>query len=153
MRITLSIVAVFGLLVWTPGSALAKQKAAKTEAEPPPAATPLNACGCYRDAQDQCHCNKGKKLKCECENDCEPAGCEQQRQKQQGKRRRGCAEEDSSRTTRRARGGQGSPGQEGQGEGCRRSQEEGRRRRRPVEVVAIVAAIYVGEIRAAADAG
>jgi len=32
MRITLSIVAVFGLLVWTPGSALAKQKAAKTEA-------------------------------------------------------------------------------------------------------------------------
>ena len=62
MRITLSIVAVFGLLVWTPASALAKPKAAKAEAEPPPAATPLNACGCYRDAQDQCHCNKGKKL-------------------------------------------------------------------------------------------
>ena len=55
------------------------------EAEPPPAATPLNECGCYRDAQDQCHCNKGKKLKCACEGDCEPAGCEEQRRKQQEK--------------------------------------------------------------------
>ena len=85
MRITLSIVAVFSLLSWAPGSALAKQKASKVEAEPPPPATPLNECGCYRDAQDQCHCNKGKTLKCECENDCEPAGCEEQRRKKQEK--------------------------------------------------------------------
>ena len=83
MRIILSIIAVFGLLVWVPGSALAKAKATKAEAEPPPAATPLNECGCYRDAQEQCHCNKGKKLKCDCEGDCEPAGCEEQRRKQQ----------------------------------------------------------------------
>jgi len=83
MRITLSIVAVFSLLVCAPGLGFAKQKAAKAEAEPPPAATPLNDCGCYRDAQDQCHCNKGKKLKCDCEGDCEPAGCEEQRRKKQ----------------------------------------------------------------------
>jgi hypothetical protein len=85
MRIMLSIIAVFGLLVWTPSAVLAKPKAAKAEAEPPPAATPLNECGCYRDAQEQCHCNKGKKLKCACEGDCEPAGCEEQRRKQQEK--------------------------------------------------------------------
>ena len=83
MRMTLSIVAVLGLLVAAPCAGLAKDKAAKVEAEPPPAATPLHACGCYRDAQDQCHCNKGKKLKCECENDCEPAGCEEWRAKKQ----------------------------------------------------------------------
>jgi len=76
MRITPSIIAVFSLLVWAPSLGFAKEKAAKAEAEPPPAATPLNECGCYRDAKDQCHCNKGKKLKCECEGDCEPAGCE-----------------------------------------------------------------------------
>jgi hypothetical protein len=85
MRITLSVVAVFSLLSWAPGAALAKQKPSKVEAEPPPPATPLNECGCYRDAQDQCHCNKGKTLKCECENDCEPAGCEEQRRKKQEK--------------------------------------------------------------------
>jgi hypothetical protein len=83
MRITLSIVAVFSLLVWAPGSGVAKEKAAKVEAEPPPAAEPPNECGCYRDAQGQCHCTKGKKLKCECEGDCEPAGCEEQRRKKQ----------------------------------------------------------------------
>jgi hypothetical protein len=83
MRMTLSIVAVLGFLVAAPYTGFAKDKAAKVEAEPPPAATPLNACGCYRDAQDQCHCNKGKKLKCECENDCEPAGCEEWKAKKQ----------------------------------------------------------------------
>ena len=135
MRITISIIAVFGLLVWVPGSALAKQKAAKAEAEPPPAATPLNDCGCYRDAQDQCHCNKGKKLKCACEGDCEPAGCEEQRRKQQETRRRGCVEEDPAERQEEAGRGQGGPGEEGQGEGRRSSQEEVRRWRKPLEVM------------------
>jgi hypothetical protein len=82
MRRTLSAIAMFSFLVCTPGLALAKSKAAEVEAEPPPPATPLNECGCYRDAQDQCHCNKAKKLKCNCENDCMPAACEAQRAKQ-----------------------------------------------------------------------
>jgi hypothetical protein len=82
MRI-FSTVAILSLLVCAPSSGFAKDKAAKVEAEPPPAATPLNECGCYRDKDDQCHCNKAKKLKCECENDCEPAGCEQWRAKKQ----------------------------------------------------------------------
>jgi hypothetical protein len=85
MRMTLSAIAMFSFLVSTPGSVLAKSKAADVEADPPPAATPLNECGCYRDAQDQCHCNKTKKLKCDCDNDCMPAACEAQRAKQQEK--------------------------------------------------------------------
>ncbi len=85
MRMTLSAIAMFLLLVGVPGLAEAKPKAPAVEAEPPPAATPLNPCGCYRDAQDQCHCNKTRKLKCECENDCEPAGCEEYRAKKQEK--------------------------------------------------------------------
>jgi hypothetical protein len=89
MRLLLSMISVFGLVTFVSPSTEAKAKKgdSQVEAEPPPAATPLNACGCYRDAQDMCHCNKVSKakLKCECENDCEPAGCEQQRQKQQEK--------------------------------------------------------------------
>lgn len=85
MRITLLAIAMFSLLASAPGSALAKSKGSEVEADPPPAATPLNECGCYRDAQDQCHCNKTKKLKCDCDNDCMPAACEAQRAKQQEK--------------------------------------------------------------------
>ena len=48
------------------------------------AATANNACGCYRDKDDKCHCIKVSKakLKCECENDCEPPECVAKRQHQ-----------------------------------------------------------------------
>ena len=48
----------------------------------PSAATENNACGCYRDKDDKCHCIKVSKakLKCQCENDCEPPECAAKRQ-------------------------------------------------------------------------
>jgi len=113
MRITLSIVAVFGLLVGAPGLAVAKDKAAKVEAEPPPAATPLNPCGCYRDAQDQCHCNKTKKLKCECENDAAAAlkRIQQNDKKKQAEARAAQAKKDKEKAAeakkKAAEGGEG----------------------------------------------
>ena len=40
---------------------------------------PTNACGCYGDS-NSCFCEK--KAKCGCPGECEPKGCEEQRQKQ-----------------------------------------------------------------------
>ncbi len=82
MRLLLSVIPVFGLVALVSPSVHAKDKSPAVESEPPPPATELNACGCYRDAQDQCHCNKvpKAKLKCQCENDCEPPECVTKRQ-------------------------------------------------------------------------
>jgi hypothetical protein len=89
MRLLLSMISVFGLVTFVSPSTEAKAKKgdSQVEAEPPPAATPLNACGCYRDAQDMCHCNKVSKakLKCECENDCEPPECTAKRKQNEEK--------------------------------------------------------------------
>jgi hypothetical protein len=43
------------------------------------AATP-NKCGCYKDTAGTCFC--AKKAKCGCPGDCEPKGCEDQRDKE-----------------------------------------------------------------------
>jgi hypothetical protein len=89
MRLLLSVISVFSLVTFASPSTEAKPKKgdSQVEAEPPPAATPLNACGCYRDAQDQCHCNKVSKakLKCACENDCEPPECTAKRKQDEEK--------------------------------------------------------------------
>jgi hypothetical protein len=45
----------------------------------------VNACGCYRAGDGNCICTKVKKAKCACPGDCEPVGCEAQRQKQANK--------------------------------------------------------------------
>jgi hypothetical protein len=82
MRLLLSMISVFGLVTFFAPTTFAKAKGGQVEAEPPPAATEKNACGCYRDAQDQCHCEKVSKakLKCTCEGDCEPPECQAKRQ-------------------------------------------------------------------------
>jgi hypothetical protein len=49
------------------------------------AAEAINACGCYRGGDGNCICTKTKKLTCACAGDCEPVGCEAQRQKQANK--------------------------------------------------------------------
>ena len=43
---------------------------------------PLNACGCYGEAN---HCTCTKKAKCGCPGECEPKGCEEARQKEMQK--------------------------------------------------------------------
>lgn len=43
------------------------------------AAPPRNDCGCYKDGAT-CYCDK--KAKCGCPGDCEPKGCEEQRDKE-----------------------------------------------------------------------
>jgi hypothetical protein len=48
------------------------------------AAAEVNACGCYRGDDGNCVCTT-KKGKCACPGDCEPIGCEAQRQKQADK--------------------------------------------------------------------
>jgi hypothetical protein len=45
----------------------------------------LNACGCYRGTDGNCVCTKTKTKKCACAGDCEPVGCEAQREKQANK--------------------------------------------------------------------
>jgi hypothetical protein len=53
-------------------------------AEPSSSAGPAqNACGCYEGAAGACIC--AKKNKCGCPGECEPAGCEEKRQKQLAK--------------------------------------------------------------------
>ena len=49
------------------------------------AAEEMNACGCYRGSDGNCVCTKTRKPKCACAGDCEPIGCEAQRQKQADK--------------------------------------------------------------------
>ena len=82
MRLLLSMISVFGLVTLGAPHAFAKGKGPKVEAEPPPPAGEVNACGCYKDAQDQCHCQRVSKakLKCTCEGDCEPPECTAKRQ-------------------------------------------------------------------------
>jgi hypothetical protein len=84
MRLLLSIISVFGLVTLFSPPTEAKSKKADTqvEAAPAEAATENNACGCYRDKDDKCHCIKMSKakLKCQCENDCEPPECAAKRQ-------------------------------------------------------------------------
>ena len=58
-------------------------KKAKAGAEKPSDAPPgvtLNACGCYAKGNG-CVCTN-KKAKCECPGDCEPAGCDEKRNKE-----------------------------------------------------------------------
>jgi pyruvate/2-oxoglutarate dehydrogenase complex dihydrolipoamide acyltransferase (E2) component len=43
------------------------------------AAPAHNKCGCYKDTAGTCFCDK--KAKCGCPGDCEPKGCEEQRDK------------------------------------------------------------------------
>jgi hypothetical protein len=84
MRLLLSIISVFGLVTFFAPLTEAKSKKADSQAEAEPAepATENNACGCYRDKDEKCHCIKVSKakLKCECENDCEPPECVAKRQ-------------------------------------------------------------------------
>ncbi|HEX7505331.1 MAG TPA: hypothetical protein VF550_01080 [Polyangia bacterium] len=83
MRLLLSIISVFGLVTLFALPTEAKpKKDSQVEAEPPEAATENNACGCYRDKDEKCHCIKVSKakLKCQCENDCEPPECTAKRQ-------------------------------------------------------------------------
>jgi hypothetical protein len=47
---------------------------------PSVAVAATNACGCYGDSATGCYCNKN--AKCGCPGECEPKGCEAQRQKQ-----------------------------------------------------------------------
>jgi hypothetical protein len=44
------------------------------------ASPPTNKCGCYKDTAGTCFCEK--KARCGCPGDCEPKGCEEQRDKQ-----------------------------------------------------------------------
>jgi hypothetical protein len=44
------------------------------------AAAAHNKCGCYKDGAGTCFCDK--KAKCGCPGDCEPKGCEEQRDKE-----------------------------------------------------------------------
>jgi hypothetical protein len=39
-----------------------------------------NKCGCYKDGAGNCYCDK--KAKCGCPGECEPKGCEAQREKE-----------------------------------------------------------------------
>ncbi len=82
MRLLLSTITVFGLVAFSAPFAHAKKGASNAEAEPAARASENNACGCYRDPEDKCHCEKvpKAKLKCECEGDCEPPECVAKRQ-------------------------------------------------------------------------
>ncbi|HEY0706135.1 MAG TPA: hypothetical protein VGG33_05025 [Polyangia bacterium] len=66
-----------GVAAVSTSSAHAADKASETSSAAMPA---TNACGCYEDSAGVCHC--AKKNKCGCPGECEPAGCEQKRQKQ-----------------------------------------------------------------------
>lgn len=87
----LSFVLLAGVLlagVLLAGAPLAASAFAADKAPVPAAAsstaTPAqNKCGCYEDSAGACHC--AKKNRCGCPGECEPAGCEQKRQKQHDK--------------------------------------------------------------------
>jgi hypothetical protein len=57
-----------------------KAKAAEKPSGLPPGAS-LNACGCYMKPTGGCVCTN-KKAKCECPGECEPAGCDEKRNKE-----------------------------------------------------------------------
>ena len=89
MRLLLSIIPVFGLVTFLalPTEAKSKKGGSEVEAEPAEAATENNACGCYRDKEEKCHCIRVSKakLKCQCEGECEPPECTAKRQHDEAK--------------------------------------------------------------------
>ena len=74
-------VSLGSLLSFAPvSSSFAADKTADKTAEASSSLPATNSCGCYEDSAGVCHC--AKKNKCGCPGECEPAGCEQKRQKQ-----------------------------------------------------------------------
>ncbi len=75
---------IFAMLVGFSSSAHAAKKEKPTPAtteEAKGAAAPApNACGCFKQTDGLCRCVK--KSKCGCPDECEPAGCEEKRQKE-----------------------------------------------------------------------
>jgi hypothetical protein len=81
MRVIVSTVffMVFAFMA-SPAAVAQKRKQPPTADEDTPAAPTTNACGCYQDAEGTCRCVK--RSKCGCPGECEPAGCEEKRQKE-----------------------------------------------------------------------
>jgi len=81
----LAFVGSFGFLICGPAAvvhAAKKEKAEKQEqAQAKEAGPELNGCGCYSTSDGGCKCVK--KSKCGCPGECEPAGCEDKRRKEQ----------------------------------------------------------------------
>src|ERR1022692_4750406 len=67
------------------------------------AATP-NKCGCYKDTAGTCFC--AKKGKCGCPGDCEPKGCEEQRDKEIQKEIEAETKKAEASQSKRSAGGQ-----------------------------------------------
>jgi len=77
------VLSVLFALVTAGAAAVAADKKKGKEADKPSAAPPgvtLNACGCYPKGNG-CVCTN-KKAKCECPGECEPAGCDEKRNKE-----------------------------------------------------------------------
>ena len=125
MRLLFSSFALVGFLFAASCPAFAKPKKSDVEAEPPPAATPNNACGCYRDAQDNCHCEKPKKggLKCECQGDCEPAGCEEKRAKEDEKKAAEALKRIEEREKKKVAEAKGEPAPDAKAKGAKKSKK------------------------------
>jgi hypothetical protein len=89
MRLLLSIIPVFALVTIfaPPTEAKPKKGDSQVEAEPAEPVSENNACGCYRDKDEKCHCIKVSKakLKCQCENECEPPECVAKRRQDEEK--------------------------------------------------------------------
>jgi hypothetical protein len=83
MRLFANVVSLAFVVLLSIGgtSAAEKKKAEKSEAAAETPAT--NACGCFQAPDGTCRCLK--KSKCGCPGECEPAGCEEKRQKQMEK--------------------------------------------------------------------
>lgn len=77
------VLSVLFALVTAGAAAVAADKKKAKEGDKPSAAPPgvtLNACGCYPKGNG-CVCTN-KKAKCECPGECEPAGCDEKRNKE-----------------------------------------------------------------------
>jgi hypothetical protein len=77
-----SSLAVFASLVCGPVAVVhAKKEKKEPAAQTKEAGPELNGCGCYSTSDGSCKCVK--KSKCGCPGECEPAGCEDKRRKEQ----------------------------------------------------------------------
>src|SRR3954470_18396109 len=79
----LAFVVSLASLIVGPVAPVEAKKAEKKEpeAQSKQAGPELNACGCYPTSDGSCKCVK--KSKCGCPGECEPAGCEDKRRKEQ----------------------------------------------------------------------
>ena len=123
LRVWYGLVLGASVLLVSPGARVEGAGPTRREAARPRVGPQLNKCGCYRDTEDVCKCVR--QSACGCPGQCEPVGCEAERQRDLARRME--EELKSLREAESQKDPKKGDGEPGEGTKPRRPQENGRK--------------------------